>query len=140
MKCTLILALLSSSIVRASDKEFSIGDKECIFTGSLELHTYPGPPNYKSIKKGDESETHLYLKSDQPITIHFKDFDKSQAPVTEQVSLFQFGGDFDEHFFKVARKKNHVTLKGDLFESFSGHHHTHFLIDPIGKITLDKKK
>ena len=139
LKSIIFLVLLFSSIVNASDKECSVDSKECIFTGSLELHTYPGSPNYKDIKKGDEAETHLYLKLDQPISIHFKDWDKNQASVTEQISLFQIGGDFDEHFFKIAKKKNHATIKGDIFESFSGHHHTHFLIDPENRITLDKK-
>lgn len=139
MQFILFLTLFSSSVVKASDKECSIGAKKCTFTGSLELHTYPGAPNYKDIKKGDESETHLYLKLDQPIIIHFKDWDKNQAPVTEQTSLLQIGGDFAERFFKVAKKKNHATIRGDIFESFSGHHHTHFLIDPENRITLDQR-
>src|SRR2546426_7120545 len=30
-------------------------------TGRLERRTYPGRPNYESIKEGDEPETHFYL-------------------------------------------------------------------------------
>ena len=72
-----ITLLILSITVGASDKECSTDSKECVFTGSLEKHTYLGSPNYKDIKKGDESETHLYLKLDQPMVIHFKDWDKN---------------------------------------------------------------
>jgi len=140
IKTTLIvIAAFFQSIAHAGDKECSTESKECIFSGSLETHTYPGEPNYKDIKKGDEAETHLYLKLDQAMTIHFKDWDKNEAPVSESISLMQIGGDFEDRFFKVAKRKNHVTIKGTIFESFSGHHHTHFLIDPEKKISEDKK-
>jgi hypothetical protein len=133
-----IFFLIKSTFVLANVSECSIGAKSCVFIGSLETHTYPGEPNYKDIKKGDEAETHLYIKLDSPMIVHFKDWDKNQAPTTEKLSLFQIGGDFDEKLFKVARSTNHFTINGDLFESFSGHHHTHFLVDPI-KIIREKE-
>ena len=122
-----------------NDDGCSIDSKGCVFTGSLETHTYPGPPNYRDIKKGDETETHLYIKLDQPIVVHFKDWDKNQALTSERVSLLQIGGEFENRFFKVAKRANHVRIKGTIFESFSGHHHTHFLIDPENRIALDNR-
>lgn len=122
----------------AGDKECSVDSKECVFTGGLELHTYPGPPNYTDIKKGDEAETGLYLKLDQPIMIRFIDDDKD-TPTKESISLMHIAGEFDEkRFFKLAKGKNHVTINGTTFEWQFGHHHTHFLITPK-KITEDKK-
>ena len=59
----------------ASSSDCDIFAKNCVFIGSLETHTYPGP---KEIKKGDESETHIYIKLDAPMTVHFKDLDKNE--------------------------------------------------------------
>jgi hypothetical protein len=134
----IIFFLINTSSAFAGNAECSIDAKNCVFTGSLETHTYPGEPNYKDINKGDASETHLYLKLNSPIVIHFKDWDKDQAPITEKASLLQIGGDFSNRLFEVARKPNHIVINGTLFESFSGHHHTHFLIDPV-KITQGNK-
>jgi hypothetical protein len=134
----IIWLLLFSTISNANNKECTVDSEVCVFTGTLELHTYPGVPNYTDIKKGDEAETNLYLKLDQPILIHFKDWDKNEAPASEAISLMEIAGEFDERFFKVAKKKNHETIKGTVFEWFSGHHHTHFLLTPK-KITVDKK-
>jgi hypothetical protein len=134
----LFFCLFLEAPVYAADKECPVDSKVCAFTGSLELHTYPGLPNYTDIKKGDEAETGLYLKLDQPMNIHFMDGDKNNVPTTESISLMQIAGDFDDHFFKIAKVKNHVVIKGSVFEWQFGHHHTHFLISPQ-KITVDKK-
>ncbi len=134
----IFIFFINMSSAFASDAECSIYAKNCAFSGTLETHTYPGEPNYKDINKGDEAETHLYLKLDSPLVIHYKDWDKDQAPITEKASLLQISGDFSRRLFKVARKPNHFVINGTLFESFSGHHHTHFLIDPV-KITQGNK-
>jgi hypothetical protein len=127
----IIFLLINTSSAFGENAECSIDAKNCVFTGSLETHTYPGEPNYKDIKTGDEAETHLYLKLDSPILIRFKEWDKDQSPSAENVTLLQIGGDFNRRFFKVAKKPNHIVINGTLFEAFSGHHHTHFLIDPV---------
>ena len=119
---------------------WSDSSKSCLLSGSLELHTYPGRPNYQDIKKGDEAETGLYLKLDQPIIINFKDWiDKKEVLTNEKTSLMQIAGDFDDKFFRLADKKNHVTIHTPVFESQAGHHHTHFLIDANNNIVVDKK-
>ncbi len=129
----------------ASDKECWNESKACAFTGTLETQIYPGPPNYEDITKGDEKEEGLYLRLDQPIKIHFKDWNddkKIEVLATEFISLLQVAGEFDTNrFYKLAetKKKTHVTIRGSIFESFNGHHHTHFLVDPDNHIVVDKK-
>ena len=36
-------------------------------TGTISKKTFPGPPNYESIKKGDTPETYRVLQLDKPI-------------------------------------------------------------------------
>ncbi len=125
----------------ANNKEcWSDTSKSCSLSGSLELHTYPGRPGYQDIKKGDEAETGLYLKLDQPITIHFKDWiDEKEISATEQISLMHIAGEFNDKFFRIAKNKNHVSIDSLVFEAQNGHHHTHFLIDANNNIVVDKK-
>lgn len=40
-----------------------------VLSGKLDLQTFPGPPNYESIKSGDEIETHFYLKLNRAINV-----------------------------------------------------------------------
>ncbi|WP_336221682.1 DUF4431 domain-containing protein [Citrobacter amalonaticus] len=42
-------------------------DQQVTFQGTLTQETRPGPPNYESIKDGDEAITYDYLKLDQPL-------------------------------------------------------------------------
>lgn len=110
--------------------------RACSLAGSLELHTYPGG---RTNKKGEDIlETNLYLKLDPPVTVNFKDFDNA-AHTAELVSLMEIAGDFDNHLFKIAKRKNHATVKTQIFEQQTGHHHTHFLIDANNNIVVDKK-
>ena len=129
------------SSVDANVKEcWSDSSNPCLLTGSLEIHTYPGRPNYQDIKKGDEKETGLYLKLDQPIRIHFKDWvDGRESSTTEQVTLMQLAGEFSDKFYRIAKNKNHVSMNAPVFEWQNGHHHTHFLISAKNNIVLDKK-
>lgn len=115
----------------------------CVVSGTLEIQVFPGPPEYEDIKKGDAKEEGLYLRLDRPITIHFKDWDKNDAPAVESISLMQIAGEFDDaRFYKLGemKRKCHVTIKGEIFASFNAHHHTRFLIDPHNHISVDKNE
>jgi|GEM_PF-6303650 len=137
----LTLALFIQSISHGSVKEcWSDASRSCLLTGSLEVHTYPGRPNYQDIKKGDEEETGLYLKLDQPVTIHFKDWvDGKETSAHEQVLLMHIAGEFSDRFFGIAKGKNHVSIHAPIFEWQNGHHHTHFVIGAKNNIVVDKK-
>ena len=135
-------SLLLASTTFASDKECWNESKTCVITGTLETQVYPGPPEYDDIKKGDAKEEGLYVKLDLPITIHFKDWDKKDAPAAKSISFMQIAGEFDEvRFYKLGemKKKSHVTIRGKVFASFNAHHHTPFLIDAENHISVDKK-
>ena len=121
----------------ASDSECWNESKACSLKGILELHTFPGG---RTNKKGEDIlETNLYLKLEPPIKVHFKDFDNHDKPSNELVTLMEIAGDFDDHLFRVAKRKNHAKVKSPIFEQQTGHHHTHFLIDANNNIIIDKK-
>lgn len=63
MKYLWLSALLFSHIVMAWCPD---EDQKVTLQGTLIQQTRPGPPNYESIKDGDEAVTYDYLKLDQP--------------------------------------------------------------------------
>ncbi|HHW4413111.1 DUF4431 domain-containing protein [Citrobacter freundii] len=63
MKYLWLSALLFSQVVMAWCPD---EDQKVVLQGTLIQQTLPGPPNYESIKDGDEAVTYDYLKLDQP--------------------------------------------------------------------------
>ena len=95
-------------------------------SGLLHRATFPGKPNFESIAGGDEPETGFYLTPKQPICTQGDDGPDRQAhaAVTEiQLVLTQA---------QYARLRpqlgQQVQLRGQLFSSFTGHHHADVLL------------
>jgi hypothetical protein len=143
LKCSILLfSVLFASTSFSNNQECWNESKACIFSGTLETQIYPGPPGYENIKKGDAKEEGLYIRLDNPIMIHFRDWEKKHAPATKSISLMQITTVFDTaRFYKVAAMKNkpHIAIKGTVFASYNAHHHTDFLIDAEKQISVNKK-
>lgn len=103
------------------------GPKTVILTGKLERRIYPGPPNYEDIKKGDQPETGFYLLLKEPVCYVGDELsDPKQNVSLIQLVLDQKG--YDElrpYLGKI------IKLKGSLFGSHTGHHHTPILLENI---------
>jgi hypothetical protein len=65
------VALFSSHAAAAQCLEYE--PKIVRLSGVLVRETYPGRPNYESIKKGDETETIWVLRLKQPMFIDLMD-------------------------------------------------------------------
>ena len=63
---SMLLLWLAPSWVSARENVLTYGPSSFELTGSIELQTFPGPPNYESIKGGDETERGFYLRLDSP--------------------------------------------------------------------------
>lgn len=122
-------------VVQSYAKECELEPKTCILLGRLEVQSFPGPPNYTDIKKGDEDERGLYLRLDEPLSVHFEQEGKLKS---QSVSIVHLTGSISDASFKRAHTKNHVSCKGVLFEQQTGHHHTPFLMD-VDQVTEIKK-
>ena len=102
--------------------------------GRLVEKTFPGPPNYDSIKGGDKAESGIYLTLNEPIDVT-SDLSKSsdyRDDTEKNLKLIQMIV-FNDNLFPVIRKfiksKEVVTLKGRLTHRLTGHHHTPVLIE-----------
>ena len=61
MKFYTLFMLLASSCL-AGNAIVTYEPEIVELVGTLDLQTFPGPPNYDSIQKGDDIERHFYLK------------------------------------------------------------------------------
>jgi hypothetical protein len=97
-------------------------------TGRVISKVFPGPPNYESVKGGDKPEPAWLLHLAKPICVKADNQDEFNVAV-DNVSVIHLvlrGNQFSR--LRRLRKKGAVTLTGQLFHSFTGHHHADVLM------------
>jgi len=97
--------------------------------GTIERQAFPGRPNYESMEHGDEMERGWYLRLRSPIEVVFDQKTSDGNAETERgVKIIQITWSDDSLDAKI-RQGGLVTLKGNLFHRWNGHHHTRVLLD-----------
>ncbi len=122
----LIIPLLSVLIqapgaLAAAEQSFR-EESSVALEGTLEVQSFPGPPNYQSIDEGDEVERGLYLRLERPIAV-------SSSEGIKTVRILQLAGPLMEKHFQEGRKRRSVQARGKLFLRFNGHQHSQVLLD-----------
>lgn len=107
--------------------------------GVLTRETFPGPPNYESIRKGDRAETSWLLKLDSPICVNEDKSDPDLNPGRKNVRKVQLvlNPEGYEKYKALLGKK--VVASGTLFGAHTGHHHTPVLLT-VADLELPKWK
>jgi hypothetical protein len=104
--------------------------------GKLRLINFHGPPNYESIKEGDEKEGAFILELDKPFDIE-PTHNAQEPPNTDweknvrRIQLIVVGRS-DKPLEKRIGKR--VSVKGKLFHAITGHHHTPVLMEVVNFI------
>ena len=97
-----------------------------VLTGSLHRATFPGKPNFESVVNGDEPETGFYLTLNQPIcTQGDSGPDRQPHDAVKEVQLVLTKTQYATLRSKIG---DQVQLRGQLFSSFTGHHHADVLL------------
>jgi hypothetical protein len=97
-------------------------------TGKVTRKVFPGPPNYESVKAGDEPEVAWLLQLSKPVCVKADGKDEFNVAV-ERVAVIHLvlqGKQFSQ--LRRLERKGAVTLGGTLFHSFTGHHHAEVLM------------
>jgi hypothetical protein len=97
-------------------------------TGTLIRQTFPGPPNYESVRKGDRAETVWLLVLASPVCVDVDKGDPELNPAKSGVSRIQLevgAGVYKKYKGLVGTR---VVATGTLFAEISGHHHTPVLL------------
>lgn len=98
-------------------------------TGLLYSKSFPGPPNYEDIKKGDKEEIIWLIKTTKEFCINdTKDNWAGKLVNQSEVQLVIIGPLFDLYETRKPLLGKKVIVKGTLFPQMSGHHKTNVLI------------
>jgi len=99
-------------------------------TGTISKKTFPGPPNYESVRRGDKPETYWILHLARPICTTAGRDDDAESNVTgiqliltpKQYALYR----------KFVGGRARVKVTGKLSHAITGHHHTQVLLEVTG--------
>ena len=97
-------------------------------TGTLVRETFPGPPNYESIKHGDKPETSWFLVLPGSVCVNEDRAEPNLNPkqsAVREIQLVLQPQQYVQHKALVGRK---VLATGTLFGKHTGHHHTPVLL------------
>ena len=125
---TVFLLAVGAFSAATAQKCFEYGPTVSL-TGKLSSKIVPGPPNYSSIRKGDQKETLILVTLTQPICTTGNDPAGIDVPETGlrdiQLSISK------DNDWPVIRRLigKRVTVSGTLFHAHTGHHRTKVLMD-----------
>ena len=129
----LLISLLTFTASAETQKCIPTGQHTQL-TGAINVQTFPGPPNYESIKEGDQPETSWILITHQSYCGQGDDLINTGKIITEKnQNRFQLvlTPELYQQGKKLLNKK--VLVEGTLFFAHTGHHHTPLLIE-VSKI------
>jgi hypothetical protein len=139
MKIKSVLLLLSAWIFTtlslASNQVVHYAPKVVTLTGIIKFKTFPGPPGYESVDRGDDEETCPYLLLNHPVdAVALPDDDKSTGSETEKnLKIVQIVANEKNSNWSWSNKTKYVgkpvRVTGTLFHSVTGHHHTRVLVE-----------
>jgi len=124
----LILFLFATTAYASAQECLSYDSDGVRLQGIISKKTFPGPPNYESIRRGDKPETYWILHLAQPICTTASGDNDAEANVTDvQLILTQQGYANFRKF--VGRKDVVLFAEGKLMHAMTGHHHTPVLME-----------
>lgn len=132
----ILLLLLLLSACSVLNKQLPSHTKECLnyepqkvqLVGQLYKKSFPGPPNYTDINKGDEEEIYWLIKTTEPFCVNkSKDMWADKLIHQSEVQLVM-NLKFDFYKNKRSLLGQNVVVRGTLFPQMTGHHKTEVLI------------
>jgi hypothetical protein len=94
--------------------------------GQVVLRTFPGPPDYESIRRGDRAETQALLKLDQAICVLGDPKDEINSEAERDQRLVTLVPPSGMNLANYAGAQ--VRVEGPLFHAHTAHHHTSLLL------------
>jgi hypothetical protein len=96
--------------------------------GTLARNTYPGPPDYADIRKGDKAETYWLLNLDSPVCVSRDEAMPDLYPGHKNIRRVQLVLQPGSYLRYKALLGKRVVVVGTLFAAHTAHHHTDVLL------------
>lgn len=106
-------------------------------TGAIVERTFPGPPNYESIKKGDAPEMALILELNRPVCVKGDPDDEVNSETEKNVKSMHLVIHDGKYTYYRRLLSKQVVANGTLFHAHTGHHRTKVLMEVIGIKTIE---
>ncbi|MBS1186483.1 MAG: uncharacterized protein H6R04_501 [Burkholderiaceae bacterium] len=100
---------------------------EVTLTGKLKRYTFPGPPNFESVAKGDMAETGYYLQLKKAVCMNGNP-DSADSYPQKNVDFIQLFLSSQQIKKLKPRLGKEISLKGTLFARHTGHHHAPLIL------------
>lgn len=126
--CVLFFLLLGGSEVAAQGPCFKYEPAIVELTGTIKRVEFPGPPNYESVKGGDEPEPYWVLFLSSAICVEGDPNSEFNGAGADVKSLQLNMDSYDKYRAFLSKES---TIRGTLKHSITGHHHTEVLINVI---------
>lgn len=129
----LLLFFIVSSTSLAGNRLLHYEPDIIDLSGTIKIMTFPGPPNYESMKEGDLPEGGACLWLDQAVDVNSSDKVKDEINEPENnIKLIQLVI-YDHKDWVKIKDGAHVRIIGTLFRGQTAHHHTRVLLE-VAKI------
>jgi hypothetical protein len=106
--------------------------------GVIYSKDFPGPPNYQSIRRGDERMRYWIFRLSKPICVEGDSFDNTRVANARDLQLVFMDESLYNRYHSFARRRVRFRVTGSLFHQQTGHHVTKILINVKSLIPLLK--
>jgi hypothetical protein len=126
---TLFLLVLIISVPIASRSQCVYSETTTVsLNGTIYAKDFPGPPNFESIRAGDERMRYWIFRLDKPICVEGDSFDNDRVSNVRRLQLVFMDGSFYQRYRRYVREHRRFKVTGSLFHRNTGHHVTEILI------------
>ena len=114
----------------------SVGQSQCLksdptevtLKGTIYAKDFPGPPDYESIRRGDERMRYWIFRLSKPICVEGDDFDKTRVANVRELQLVFMDESFYPRYRRYVRRRARFRVMGSLFHQHTAQHVTKILI------------
>jgi Domain of unknown function (DUF4431) len=128
MRSLLLLVLISISASAAHSQCLRCDPAVVTLMGTIQPKDFPGPPNYESIRRGDERWRYWIFRLNKPVCVEGDDFDNTRVANVRNVQLVFMDESFYPRYRRYVRQHAQFQVVGSLYHQFSDHHVTKILI------------
>lgn len=132
-----ILTILVSCTAHTPKTQTSDLEEKCLnyepervqLEGQLYKKSFPGPPNYTDVRKGDEEEVYWLLKTTIPFCVNENEKIWGEKLTNQSDVQLVIGSETGFYKTKHSLLNKNVFVTGTLIPQITGHHKTEVLID-----------
>jgi hypothetical protein len=132
----IIFVIILYACSATSEKQSSSLKEKCLnyepekvqLEGELYKKSFPGPPNYEDIKKGDEEEVYWLVKTTKPFCVNKSSYVEGDELHCQSEVQLVMSSKLDFYKTKRSLLNKKIKVQGTLFPQHTGHHKTEVLL------------